>query len=137
MEVNHHTTNNTGPLQHACVDVLMIVIAVSLVLSTLIFQTSQPAPGPALPTPLVKLNLNDAPVSELGLLPAIGPRMADRLIQGRVAQHHFSSWADVEKISGMGPATIQTIQPWCVIGPAPEWPAPEWPAPEWIVQASR
>ena len=130
MEVNHrrdHTINSIGPLQHASVDVLMIVITVSLVLSTLIFRTTQPAPGPVLPTPLVKLNLNDAPVSELGLLPAIGPRMADRLIQYRDAQQHFSSWADVEKVSGMGPATIQTIQPWCVIGPAPEF----------IVQASR
>jgi competence ComEA-like helix-hairpin-helix protein len=124
MEVNHrhdHTTNSIGPLQHASVDVLMIVITVSLVLSPLIFRTTQPAPGPALPTPLVKLNLNDAPVSELGLLPAIGPRMADRLIQYRDAQQHFGSWADVEKVSGMGPATIQTIQPWCVISPAPEF----------------
>lgn len=66
-------------------------------------------------SPLIRLRLNEATADELGLLPQIGPKMADRIIRFRNSQPTIRSWAEFEDISGMGPATIQTIRPWCTI----------------------
>lgn len=111
-------SNSRGPLQNAVVDVLLVAAAVGVVLSqpvgTLLAPDVTPAPI-ARQSPLIRLRLNEATADELGLLPQIGPKMADRIILFRNSQPTIRSWAEFESISGMGPATIQTIRPWCTI----------------------
>ncbi len=118
----NQTSNPRGPLQNVVVDVLLVVAAFGFALGQPVGRWRRPEPDPvqiktARRGPLIKLRLNDATANELGLLPQIGPKMADRIIRFRNSQPAFGSWADVEHISGMGPSTIQTIRPWCTIAP--------------------
>lgn len=110
----------SGPLQNVFVDVLLIVSAMGVVLSQPLGKGRTPEASPALiapQSPLIRLRLNEATVDELGLLPQIGPKMAERIIRFRRSQPTIRSWAEFENISGMGPATIRTIRPWCTIEP--------------------
>lgn len=107
-----------GPLQNAVVDVLLVTSAVAILLTQPIGKLHQPATVPApiaRQGPLIQFRLNEATADELGLLPQIGPKMAERIIRFRSSQPVIRSWAEFENISGMGPATIRTIQPWCTI----------------------
>lgn len=111
-------SNPRGPLQNMVVDVLLVTAAVSVVLTQPLGKLRTPSATPApiaRHSPLIQLSLNEATADELGLLPQIGPKMADRIIRFRGSQPAIRSWAEFEDISGMGPATIQTIRPWCTI----------------------
>ncbi|TWT86043.1 Helix-hairpin-helix motif protein [Neorhodopirellula pilleata] len=69
-----------------------------------------------LATPL-KIRLNSATESELNLLPGIGDKMSAELVATRNRLGGFRTWDDVASISGMGPATITAIRPWCDLSP--------------------
>lgn len=115
--------NPRGPLQNAVVDVVLVMAAVCVVLSQAFEtqRTTEATPGPiARQGPLMRLRLNEATADELDLLPQIGPKMAERIILFRSSQSTIRSWAECENISGMGPATIQSIRPWCTIDPDPD-----------------
>ena len=66
----------------------------------------------------IQINLNSAAESELNLLPGIGDKMAAELVAARNRIGGFCTWDDVASISGMGPATIAAIRPWCNLSPA-------------------
>ncbi|WP_160167341.1 ComEA family DNA-binding protein [Rhodopirellula sp. SWK7] len=71
--------------------------------------------SPSVKMPLMKIELNDASIRELGLLPSVGPNMAARIQGHRQQKGSFQSWDDFSTILGMGPSTIETIDPWCEI----------------------
>ncbi|TWT64639.1 ComEA family DNA-binding protein [Allorhodopirellula solitaria] len=118
-----------GPLQTTSFNWMLVVVGLAFAIGpkigavTGLGPLSEPASGvqpdePSRASPLIRLRLNDATAQELGLLPQIGPKMAERIIRYRRAQPSMESWADIESIPGMGPSTIQTIRPWCAIDPS-------------------
>lgn len=98
-------------------------VVVGLTLFVLAMQTSR-SPGRTgsllsqvgQRTPL-RLAINQASRNELMLLPSIGPRIADRLIQARQNRGRFASWDDLQSVHGIGPMTIAKIQQWADLDP--------------------
>ena len=58
------------------------------------------------------LDLNKAPVSRLETLPGIGPETAKAIVKGRP----YKSIEDLDRIKGVGPATIDKLREKVVIG---------------------
>lgn len=72
----------------------------------------EPKPEPkAEPKPASKLiNVNTATAAELELLPDIGPSLAKRIIEYREKHGRFEKLADLDKVSGIGPKTLEKLK---------------------------
>jgi competence protein ComEA len=64
----------------------------------------------ALPA-LAGVNVNSASQNELESLPGIGPSKARSIIEYRAANGPFSSLADLDHVSGIGPSTLANLEP--------------------------
>lgn len=61
-------------------------------------------------TPAVgRVNLNTASQEELENLPGVGPKLAERIIAAR-QQRPFTSLADLDQVSGMGPHVMEQLK---------------------------
>ena len=56
-----------------------------------------------------KVNINTATVSELDLLPGIGPVLAQRIVDYRDANGHFTSIADLCLVEGIGSEKLMNL----------------------------
>lgn len=56
------------------------------------------------------INVNTASAEELQTLPGIGPALAARILARR-AQGRFSSLADLDEVSGLGPKKLAALKP--------------------------
>lgn len=65
------------------------------------------------PTQSFRINLNDATVRELTLMPGIGLLTANRIIADRNQHGPFTSLSDLARVPGIGPKTIEAISPYC------------------------
>lgn len=65
------------------------------------------------PTPVkpARVNINTAPAAELELLPGIGPGLAQRIIEHRQRSGRFRTVAELDKVKGIGPRTIERLRP--------------------------
>ncbi len=59
-----------------------------------------------------QVDINSAEWPEIAALPDIGPTRAQQIVQWRETQGPLTSIDDVAKIYGIGPATLQTIEPY-------------------------
>lgn len=55
------------------------------------------------------ININAADADELETLPRIGPVIAGRIIAYRKTHGNFSRLSDVDRVKGIGPATLRKI----------------------------
>jgi competence protein ComEA len=58
----------------------------------------------------LKLDLNAATEAELAQLPGVGRSLARKLVEAREAQGRFSSWEQVDAVSGVGAAKLEALQ---------------------------
>ncbi|CEP35540.1 ComEA family DNA-binding protein [Halomonas sp. AOP13-D3-9] len=56
------------------------------------------------------INVNTADAELLAELPGIGPSRAEALIEEREANGAFESVEDLERVSGIGPATVDRMR---------------------------
>ncbi len=63
--------------------------------------------------PPFQINLNEAGKRELMLLPGVGERTANRILEDRERKGPFLSLHDLQRVPGIGPKTIQEISPHC------------------------
>lgn len=80
--------------------------------------------GPGAPLPAGQaltvgqpLDLNSASAADLALLPGVGPELAKALVDERQRLGRFTSWEQVDAVSGVGPARLETLQRACALGP--------------------
>ncbi|TVQ78404.1 MAG: helix-hairpin-helix domain-containing protein [Phycisphaeraceae bacterium] len=66
------------------------------------------------------IDLNHADSDLLQLLPGIGPRRAEAIVEERRTRGAFVSLEDLQRVSGIGPRTIDRIAPFVRVGPPPE-----------------
>lgn len=57
------------------------------------------------------LDINRASAEELELLPRIGPTLAARILEDRERRGPFRSVADLARVRGIGPRTVEGIAP--------------------------
>jgi competence ComEA-like helix-hairpin-helix protein len=72
-----------------------------------------PAPPGAAQT--ARLNINTASAAELELLPGIGPALAARIIEDRLAAGPFKSVDDLDRVKGIGPKTLERVRDLCTV----------------------
>lgn len=65
------------------------------------------------------LPLNEATALQLQLLPSIGPKMAERILQYRGVHGPFKSLEELQKVRGIGVRTIEKLRPLVVVGKKP------------------
>ncbi len=58
-----------------------------------------------------RIDINTAPPYELRFLPGIGQARAEAIIEYRTVNGAFADIDELEKISGIGPATLKRIRP--------------------------
>ena len=56
------------------------------------------------------IDLNKAPREEIQQLPGIGPTLAKRIVDDRDQNGRFASLEDLERVHGIGPATVETLR---------------------------
>ncbi len=71
-------------------------------------QETQASGG--LPVPGGLININTASAGELESLPGIGPTLAQRIIEHRLAHGPFTTIEAIQDVSGIGPARFEQIK---------------------------
>ncbi len=59
-----------------------------------------------------RVDINEAPWPELAQLPDVGEMLAKRIVAYRTAHGPFRSHADLDRVNGIGPRTLETICPY-------------------------
>jgi competence protein ComEA len=58
-----------------------------------------------------KIDVDRAPLPELTRLPRVGPRLAKAILADRTDHGPFGSLAGLDRVPGIGPTLLQTLQP--------------------------
>ena len=66
--------------------------------------------------PAEKIDINSATLAQLQTLPGIGPTLAQRIIDYRQQNGHFSSVGDLINVSGIGEGKLEAILDYITIG---------------------
>jgi len=64
---------------------------------------------------MTMIEINSAPRGELELLPRIGPKLAERVIEYRRQHGPFRSVDDLGLVPGIGPKTLEQLRPFVVV----------------------
>lgn len=62
-----------------------------------------------------RIELNQADVTQLRLLPEIGDALAHRIVHYRAEHGPFEKVEDVSNVNGIGPQKLQQIRPWLYV----------------------
>ncbi|MFW5653171.1 MAG: ComEA family DNA-binding protein [Planctomycetota bacterium] len=62
--------------------------------------------------PDMRVDINKDPAAVLEVLPGIGPTLAQRIADDRASNGPFSSLADLQRVHGIGPKTIESLEGW-------------------------
>jgi competence protein ComEA len=68
--------------------------------------------------PDMRVNVCTAPRDELTLLPGVGPVLAARIVEDRQARGPYAGLGQLQRVHGIGPATVRRIGPFAVADPA-------------------
>jgi competence protein ComEA len=74
--------------------------------------TTAPPPAPASAT-AAAVNINAADATALATMPGIGVTKAAAIVEDRAARGPFASCADLDRVPGIGPATIAALAGSC------------------------
>ncbi|MGQ7263299.1 ComEA family DNA-binding protein [Vreelandella sp. V005] len=79
-------------------------------LATLLFSICLGLSSGVMAQEVAPINVNTADAELLAELPGIGPSRAEAIIEERETNGAFDSVEDLERVSGIGPATIDRMQ---------------------------
>ncbi|MBM4006528.1 MAG: helix-hairpin-helix domain-containing protein [Planctomycetes bacterium] len=65
----------------------------------------------ALRPPAWSVELNQAQLRELQVLPGVGPALAERIVRDREVHGAFKGPEDLDRVPGIGPALLERIRP--------------------------
>ena len=63
-----------------------------------------------------RIDINSADEAKLDLLPGIGPALASRIVADRDEHGRFESVDDLQRVSGIGPKTVEKLQALVIVG---------------------
>lgn len=61
--------------------------------------------------PRHRVDLSTAQASELAMLPEVGPSLAARIVADRARNGGFPTLADLSRVRGVGPSTLEALRP--------------------------
>lgn len=85
-----------------------IILALAVVSASLMGSAAYARPGKGLPTGVV--NVNDAGVAQLMMLPGIGPKKA-LAIRDYAAAHPFKSVEELKEVKGISDRNLEKLKP--------------------------
>jgi competence protein ComEA len=78
--------------------------------------------------PDMRIDINSASSSELSLLPGLGERLAQRIVEDRDSRGAFTRVDDLQRVPGIGDSIIERLRPFAVCDqPQRETSAPHAP----------
>lgn len=80
------------------------------ILAALLLSVSLGLSSGVLAQEVAPINVNTADVELLAELPGIGPSRAEAIIDEREANGAFTSADELERVSGIGPATVDRMR---------------------------
>lgn len=83
-----------------------------------------PAKSSGKPSPRQPIDPNRAGPEDLQLLPGIGPKTAQKIIDER-ERRPFARLEDLRRVSGIGPKKLEQLRPYLVFRPEPRVAAAE------------
>ena len=92
--------------------ILAATLAATVALAVMQALHAPDAPAPA---PLA-IDLNTAGPDELSLLPGVGPSLAARIVEDRLARGPFRTVDDLDRVRGVGPALLRGVRPFARAG---------------------
>ena len=98
--------------------VALIVITLSAIVLGRVYAGWRPHQAPADSKSMLSLDPNTATWEELACLPSLGPSVAKAIVAYRQQKQSagiarpFSSEADLDKVAGIGPRTLEEIRPY-------------------------
>jgi competence protein ComEA len=101
----HWTAGPAGRLAAAA------LLAMSLGATGLSMLAPRATPGDPAAAAGLRIDLNTASEADLALLPRIGPALAARIVEDRAARGPFRDLKDLDRVKGIGPATIERLRP--------------------------
>ena len=78
-------------------------------------SSSAAEPRPREPLPDMRVDVNAASAAELSLLPGLGPSLAQRIVENRMAKGPFKTLEDVDRVPGIGKAIIERMRPYAIV----------------------
>lgn len=97
-----------GTLDHA--ELALVNLAAALRDGMQVHVAQRELPTPALATDSAPLRINHADVEALQRLPGIGPVLAERIVAQREAQGPYKELADLDAVTGVGPALLRELE---------------------------
>lgn len=64
--------------------------------------------------PDMRIDINSATAAELSLLPGLGPKLAQRIVDDRDQRGGFDSIDELDRVSGIGESIIERLKPYAV-----------------------
>ena len=89
---------------------ILLLLLCAAVLPAMAEPSAAPKPAGALLQGTVNINTADA--TQLALLPGIGPKAADSIIEYRKSAGDFTSIDDLVKVKGIGPKSMEKLRPY-------------------------
>jgi len=103
-----------------CVATLLTVLVLG------VGEAAQTPPTPPRPTPAANLvNLNTATVAQLELLPGIGAKTAQRIIEQRQKNGGFKKIEELMNVRGVGEKSFLKLKPLITVGPSAAGATPQ------------
>lgn len=85
-------------------------MSLKAMLAALLLSVSLGLSSGAMAQEVAPINVNTADAELLAELPGIGPSRAEALIEERETHGAFENAADLERVSGIGPATVDRMR---------------------------
>jgi len=96
--------------------VLVVILTVVLVVQS--WATTKPQ-AEAEPLLMQPLDLNQASRQELRLLPGVGDKLAERIVEYRRLRGGFRNVEELRSVAGIGPVTLARLRNWVTVGDDP------------------
>ena len=100
--------------------VFVMIVAAAFLWQLVLITRGQPqdtATPASVDTALVRIDINEAEMRELALLPDVGPVLARKIVDDREQHGRFETLGELERIKGIGPKTIDRFDEICFVGP--------------------
>jgi competence ComEA-like helix-hairpin-helix protein len=106
---------------------LILILAIRLILNCNTVPNPQAAAGPNARELADRIDPNTASEAELAAIPSLGEKRAQAIVEYRKQFHAryphgpaFAALSDLEKIPGIGPATLESMEPYLTLPSSPQ-----------------